>query len=278
MTLPTPRAVLSLGVALVLLSGCGSSSSSAPSSGTQAPLTSAPLTPAPLTPAPSAADASAPGPTGASTSSPRAPAPVRTAPTRATSATPGRARGPAATRPGPATRPTRSAVASPLRSTLATPAAPVTPRRDAPSTTGGVTRTVPAIPVRTKPPVALGRRAQVSATVALEIASVRAVQAQARLPGEISGPGVAVTVAVVNHSSRAVNVADTVVTLTDSSQAPGGSVSDLRARPRAGRLAAGRTGRGTYLFTVPTSRRSPVTVTVTLTGQSPVVQFVGAVR
>jgi len=132
--------------------------------------------------------------------------------------------------------------------------------------------------VQTKPPVALGRPAEVTPSVALHISSVRAVQAQARLPGEVSGPGVLVAVVVVNHSARPVDVGNTVVTMTDSTQAPSSAITDTRARPLSGVLPAGGTQSGGYVFTVPLSRRSPGTVTVTLTGDSPVVQFIGTVR
>lgn len=131
--------------------------------------------------------------------------------------------------------------------------------------------------MQTKPPVRLHEPAQVTPSVTLRISSVKAVRAQARLPGEVSGPGVLVAVVVTNHSGRGVRVGDAVVTMIDSAHAPSGMITDSRARPLSGVLAAGRTRTGTYVFTVPTSRRSPVTVSVTLTGDSPVVTFVGTV-
>jgi hypothetical protein len=154
------------------------------------------------------------------------------------------------------------------------PAATIVPQ----PTPGDINKTVAPRKVVTRRPVRLNQTSQVTGTVRVRIPSVKAIQAQARLPGEVAGPGVAITVTVNNGSAKAIDLTNVVVTLTDSAQNPGGAMTDARARPFRGSLAAGQVRTGVYVFTVAKNRRDPVTVTVTLEGDSPVVEFRGAVR
>ena len=128
---------------------------------------------------------------------------------------------------------------------------------------GDINSTEPAPPEETRKPVPLKSPA-VAGQLKARITRVQAVDAEARGPGEVSGPGVAVTVSVENESARSVDLGATVVTLEDAEGAPGGEILGPPTRPLGGKLGAGKSTRGVYVFTVGRKRREPITVRVTL--------------
>lgn len=128
---------------------------------------------------------------------------------------------------------------------------------------GDISSTEPAPPEETRKPVPLKSPA-VAGQLTARISRVQAIEAEARGPGEISGPAIAVTVSVQNRSARPVDLGATVVTLEDETGAPGGEILGPPARPLAGQLAAGKSIKGIYVFTVGRERREPVIVSVTL--------------
>ena len=71
---------------------------------------------------------------------------------------------------------------------------------------GNIDQIVPEVPVTTAPAVALTDTADFGGQVVARIAQVTAVQATATLPGEISGPAVAVTVEITNSSAQAIGL------------------------------------------------------------------------
>jgi hypothetical protein len=212
------------------------------------------------------------GPTGASTapasrgSTAAPPAPASSTSVPSAGATPTEV----VPRPTGVSAPPRAGATA---STSSTPASPLPP-----AGSSDPTATVAPKKVVTKPPVTVGKKVEVTGKVQVRVDEVTPVQAKARLPGEVSGPGVAVTVVVDNGSAAAVDLGNVVVTLTDSTGAPGGEVSDARAKPLQGSVAPRRSRTGSYFFTVPKSRRDPVSVSVTLSGSSPVAEFRGVVR
>lgn len=144
-------------------------------------------------------------------------------------------------------------------------------------TRGNVHETVPSRPVTTKSPVPINRPAEAGGNVVVAVASATAVHATARKPGEVSGPGVALTFRVSNGSGHSVDLGNVVVTLTDTSGAPGGAMTAPPARPFSGVLPSGKSATGEYIFTVPTARRHPLTVSVVLTADRPVLLFQGSI-
>ena len=72
--------------------------------------------------------------------------------------------------------------------------------------------------------------------------SVRAVEAKAQLPGEVTGPALAVTIEVRNTGSRTADLGSVVVTVFGSDTAPGAEMTAAPAEPLAGRLAAEEEG------------------------------------
>ena len=80
---------------------------------------------------------------------------------------------------------------------------------------------------------------------------------------------------VSNGSQQPVDLGAVVVTLLDSAQAPGAEMSGKPAAPFSGVLHAGDSADGSYVFAVDSTRRNPVSISVTLGGQAPVLRFTG---
>lgn len=142
---------------------------------------------------------------------------------------------------------------------------------------GNIDQIVPEVPVTTAPAVALTETADFGGQVSARIAQVSAVQATATLPGEVSGPAVAVTVEITNSSGQAVGLDAVTVTMADADGNPASSMTGAPAGPLQGVLDAGAARSGTYVFTVPADRRNPVTVTVNYSSGAPTLVFTGEV-
>ncbi len=144
-----------------------------------------------------------------------------------------------------------------------------------PGGTGNIHKTDESHAVTTKPPVPLTAKAAFGGKVTARIASVKSIQAKAQSPGEVSGSGVALTIAIENGSAKTINLNLVSVTLTGSDGSPRPSITTTPARPFTGALAAGESASAVYVFTVPASLRKPMTVSVSYTSKAPVVLFRG---
>lgn len=142
---------------------------------------------------------------------------------------------------------------------------------------GNIDQIVPEVAVTTAPPVALTDAADFGDQVSARISQVAAVQATATLPGEVSGPAVAVTVEITNSSARTIGLDSVTVTVTDAAGNPASSISADPSAPLSGVLAAGASASGTYVVTVPADQRNPVTVTVAYSSGAPTLVFTGQV-
>jgi hypothetical protein len=127
----------------------------------------------------------------------------------------------------------------------------------------------------TKAPVNLRQPSRPSNAVSVRISTIKPITAKAQLPGEVAGPALALTVKIDNQSPQRVDLGSVLVTLADSSGAPGGEMSARPARPLKGRLASQKSASGVYVFTVDEDRRDPIMVLVTLAGETPVLAFKG---
>lgn len=87
----------------------------------------------------------------------------------------------------------------------------------------------------------------------------------------------AVTVVLRNGTSAGIDVGGVVVELRDSHSHPGILSTSEPSEPFAGSLNPGSTGTGVYVFRVPVGDRTPITVSVNYSTQTPVVLFVGDV-
>jgi hypothetical protein len=105
---------------------------------------------------------------------------------------------------------------------------------------------------------------------------VTAINAKAKLPGEISGPGVAVSIRLVNGSNKALNTSNAVVNLYyGSAKTPGSPMSGPPADPFGKSVPAGATETVVYVFRVPADQRSKLRIEVSYAPTAPVVVFVG---
>lgn len=141
--------------------------------------------------------------------------------------------------------------------------------------TGNVHKTVAAKKVVVKKAVALRSPSSFGNGVKAQIVKRQAVKGRARLPGEVSGPAVKLTLNITNTSNKAINLDALVVDVQD---AHGRSASPLLTPPARhirGRLASGDSATGIYLFTIAKKDRSNCTVRISYTGSAPEVAFRG---
>lgn len=164
--------------------------------------------------------------------------------------------------PGPTSTPTVS---------VPPPASTPVPQRSP----GDVNSTVPTAPAQSRKPVDLDESSKAGNGVTARLRSVKAVTAEAKGPGEVSGPGLAVTVVVQNGSEEPLALEQVVVTLEGEDGSPGNPMSDRPAKPFTGRLAAGKSATGVYVFALAKDIREPVVIQVTLSGASPILVFEG---
>ncbi|MGN6607603.1 MAG: hypothetical protein ACTHMS_11425 [Jatrophihabitans sp.] len=147
--------------------------------------------------------------------------------------------------------------------------------------------------VTTRPPVQLHSVADFGTGVTARITAVKAVTVEGVGAGEISGPGLNLTIVLTNNTRRAIDLDNSVVTLTDADGHPAalmtftpdggqGQDDDVPAPDPAsfthafrGSLAPHRTATATYVFTVPTGHRNPITVNLSYAGSQPTVIFRG---
>lgn len=141
---------------------------------------------------------------------------------------------------------------------------------------GDIDQQVPEVSVTVAPPVALTDTADFGGQVTARISEVKAVQATASLPGEISGPAISATVEITNGSADPIGVDSVTVTLTDAAGNPAVPIDD-NATPLQGVVQPGASATGTYVFTVPADQRNPVTVTVNYSAGAPTLVFTGQV-
>ena len=138
---------------------------------------------------------------------------------------------------------------------------------------GDITQTVPTGVQSTAAPVGLDETA-VAGSNSVTITSIESVETEGQLPGEVAGPGVAVTIEFDNGSSEQVSLAGVVVDLVDAN---GLSATPINAgtEPFAGTLEAGATQSATYVFAIDESLRRDVTIHLSYAADEPIVLFTG---
>lgn len=137
--------------------------------------------------------------------------------------------------------------------------------------------TVPVAPVQTLAPVPLESVGDFRTGLTVELASISAVEAEAKAPGEISGPALRVTVEAANDAGEAVSLDGVVVFLSYGDERTPASQFGSSSDPLVGDLAPGGSRTGTYVFSVPPDQRDDVRVEVSYTGSAPTVAFTGSV-
>ena len=187
--------------------------------------------------------------------------------------------------PGNDPSPTSSASAEPTSSSTGEPTAAPTRPSDTlpppattpvpPPTPGSATETVPTRPVKTAEPKPLDKPADAGNDVSVQLTSVRKITAKAKLPGEVTGPALAVSVHVDNGSPKSLDLSAVVVNLNDASGSPGAVMTSATTKRLPARVKARRTASGVYVFSVPSAQQSTVSVTVSIRPGKQVLQFDG---
>ncbi len=162
------------------------------------------------------------------------------------------------------------------RTELPAAAAPATTEVPAPGG-GNINETVAEVELTTNAPVALSATGAFGDGVTVTLPSLQRLTTSAALPGEIAGPGVAVTVRIDNSGGAAVDLGSVVVGLQDAAGTPALPMTTSPAAPLHGSVAAGSTASGVYVFTLPTGYSGPATITVSYRVEAPIVVFTGDV-
>lgn len=166
-----------------------------------------------------------------------------------------------------------STTASAAAPTASSPGSTAGPGASPQSTAGTPSLTpVPSKARTTLPPAAPSRTVAVGGTARTVLLSSRNVTVSGQGPGELSGPGVALTLQVTNGSSSPLDL--DAVTVSASIRGQEASSSDSApAKPFTGRLAPGAKAQGVYVFVLPPGGRRPVGVLVSLAPDLPVARF-----
>jgi hypothetical protein len=143
---------------------------------------------------------------------------------------------------------------------------------EAPSSSASVGGSVgseePLAGVNILPAVKAGVPAEFGSGVSVVVNDYRAVNVQARAPGESSGPAIAVTLEVSNESGADVDLSQLSVTASDSKGLPALPIESEQAAAFEGALEAGASRTGVYVFRL-NEERSPALLLNVQAGFSP---------
>ena len=138
---------------------------------------------------------------------------------------------------------------------------------------GSVGSEEPLAGVNTLAAVKAGVPAKFGSGVSAVVNDYRAVNVQARAPGESSGPAIAVTMEVSNESGVDVDLSQLSVTASDSQGLPALPIESEQAAALEGALESGASRTGVYVFRL-NEERSPSLLLNVQAGFSPtVLQF-----
>lgn len=111
------------------------------------------------------------------------------------------------------------------------------------------------------------------------LARLEAVQGEAALAGETSGPAVRATVRIVNTGSEPLDLDYVAVNAySGADRVPAGTLTQPGGVPFEGILSPGDAAEGVYLFTIPEGDRDDVTLTVDYLFGAQVAVFRGDLR
>lgn len=179
----------------------------------------------------------------------------------------------------PTGSPTTSPTGSPTSSGAPAPDAPSTsgspsgaPPAAGPSTDGGPPpSTAPVVGATTLPPVAAGDAAAFGDGLVATVTDTQAVQLGASGPGEVAGPGIAVTLVLRNDTSAPVDLGGLAVTASTADGVPVDPSDSPPASPAQGVLEPGGSATGTWAFSDPATGDGPLQVQVSSTSSVSVV-------
>jgi len=193
-------------------------------------------------------------PTPSGTASAPAASPASSAPPASTAAS-------SAGTPGlPAGAPTTAPTSAPLAAAAATPRVPP-----------GRGWTAPVVGARLRPPVPPGKEALFSEGLAVRVTGESETTLTGRVPGEVSGPGVLVTVTFRNGSTVPVDLDGIRVTASGPGGVPASAVDGPPAQPPTGILAPGGTAQASFAFSLPRGSVRAMTLEITSISSADVV-------
>ena len=164
--------------------------------------------------------------------------------------------------------------AGPSADAVTTTAPPVSTSGAAP-TSGDINQVVPNRDLVTNSAVPLDTASDLGGQISARLAEVKAVDAQAKVPGEISGPAVAVTVEISNDSPNAIGLDSVSVDVQGAGGVPTSPITTDPASPLSGVLQPGQKKTGVYVFTMPADARNGASITVLYSADAPVALFAG---
>lgn len=125
-------------------------------------------------------------------------------------------------------------------------------------------------------PVGVAETASFGDGVTARLGSVRSLEAKASLPGETSGPAVALNLSISNGSPATIELASITVDLVDSRGMSSILIHSEPPTELAGSLSAGATAEGTYVFRLDPEMRDNASITVKYSSITPLVTFQGS--
>jgi len=161
--------------------------------------------------------------------------------------------------------------------TTAQPSPPASDDAAEPSGRGSIHETVDPEPGVVAPPVGIADVAEFGDGVRARLADIESIEAEGHLPGERSGPAVAVSVQVTNLSSRPIDLDIVTVDLTTADGVSAYGVVVPGRPPLTGDLAAGETASGEYVFTLGPGDRTDVQIRVKYSASTATVVFEGSI-
>ena len=129
----------------------------------------------------------------------------------------------------------------------------------------------PAIGITELPPVPVGQPAAFGGGLSASVLQVEPAELTADVPGEIAGPGAAVTLEMRNDGPEAVDLSGVVVNAYYADRVPATENTSPPAEAFGGPLAGGESRRGVYLFRVPADDLAGLLVEVNYNGSPNVV-------
>lgn len=141
---------------------------------------------------------------------------------------------------------------------------------------GDINQTVPAVEQPVAPPVDLTETAVAEGGVAVNLASLSKITTVAQGPGEVSGPGLAVTISFTNNSSAPISLDAVNVTLDDGNGNPASPMSGEPSAPFSGDLAPGAAASGVYVFSFPDDYKDPSRIQVSYSADVAILEFLGS--
>jgi hypothetical protein len=144
---------------------------------------------------------------------------------------------------------------------------------------GNIGVTVPNdSPAPTLAPVAMNATASFGNKVQARLTKIEAINATATMPGEISGPAVAVTAQITNDSNAPIDLGTVTVDMVSAGGAPFTQVTPSPPTAFSGTLETGKSATGRYIFTVESNAaRDDVRLSIKYSAPTPTVVFAGNV-